>query len=279
MGRIIPVLFILLSLLMGQNYAVTPKQGAQRIIALSPHAVEMLFAIGAGDRIIATLEYADYPKAALDIPRIGNFTGIQIEKVIALQPDLIIGWKSGNKLADLKKLESLGFTVFYSHPQNIADISSELIKIGELTGLINNAEAAAKNIQEQHQKIIHRYAHKKKVSVFYQLWHDPMRTIGADNWNDALINDCNGDNIFNNTNTPYPVVSLENVLSKNPEVIIIPHHSGSVAVQKDLWNKWQHIKAVKQNRIFTLDGDLLHRFGPRAIEGLELLCEAINSGR
>lgn len=279
MGKIVPVLLTLLSLLIGQNYGATPKQGAQRIIALSPHSVEMLFAIGAGDRIIATLEYSDYPKAALDIPRIGNFTGIQIEKVIALQPDLIIGWKSGNKLADLKKLESLGFTVFYSQPKNITEISSELIKIGKLTGLENKAEDAANNIQNQHHEIIRRYANKAKVSVFYQLWHDPLRTVGSDNWNAALIENCNGENIFKDTDTPYPVVSLENVLSKNPEVIIIPHHSGSVAVKQDLWNKWQHIKAVKQKRIFTLDGDLLHRFGPRAIEGLALLCEAIDSGR
>ena len=106
-----------------------------------------------------------------------------------------------------------------------------------------------------------------------------MRTVGSDNWNATLIKDCNGDNIFKDTDTPYPVVSLENVLSKNPEVIIIPHHSGSVNVKKDLWNKWKYIKAVKQRRIFTLDGDLLHRFGPRAIEGLKLLCEAIDNGR
>jgi len=279
MGKIVPVFLLMLSLFIGQHSAAVQEQDTQRIIALSPHAVEMLFAIGAGDRIIATIEYADYPAAALDIPRIGNFTGIQIEKIVALQPDLIIGWKSGNKLADLNKLESLGFKLFYSHPNTITEIRSELIKMGELTGLQKKANAVASKIQQQHQKIIDQYAQKENVSVFYQLWHDPLRTIGPDNWNETLINDCNGVNIFNDTRTPYPVVSLENVLSKNPEVIIIPHHSGSVAVKKELWNKWQHISAVKQKHIFTIDGDLLHRFGPRAIEGLELLCEAIDSAR
>ena len=96
---------------------------AQRIIALSPHSVEMLYAIGAGDRIVATLEYSDYPEAALAIPRIGNFTGIQIEKIIALQPNLIIGWKSGNKLADLNKIESLGFKIFFSHPKTLMKLA------------------------------------------------------------------------------------------------------------------------------------------------------------
>jgi len=260
-------------------FAEDVPKPAKRIIALSPHAVEMLYAIGAGDRIIATLEYSDYPKEALSIPRIGNFTGIQIEKVVELQPDLIIGWKTGNKTADLNKIESLGFKIFYSHPQDINEISLELIKLGNLTGLQENAKKVANSISNKHRQIIDRYKNKPITSVFYQLWHDPLRTIGPKNWNDSLINDCHGINLFHDSSTPYPVVSLENVLNKNPQVIIIPHHSGSKTVKKDIWGKWQNIDAVKNQHIFTIDGDLLHRFGPRAIEGLELLCEAIDSSR
>ena len=254
-------------------------ESAQRIIALSPHSVEMLYSIGAGDRIIATLEFSDYPEAALKIPRIGNFTGIQIEKIIALQPDLIIGWKSGNKLADLKKIESLGFKIFYSHPKNINEISTEILKLGELTGLQKAAQTMAEEMTQKHLQIIARYSKKAKVSVFYQLWHDPLRTVGPDNWNESLIADCNGQNIFNDTQSPYPVVSLENILNKDPQVIIIPHHSSNVGAKTKIWDKWQAIQAVKDKKIFTIDGDLLHRFGPRAIEGLELLCQAIDSAR
>jgi len=245
--KILSVILLLASFFLHlNNCAQTVIKPAKRIIALSPHAVEMLFAIGAGDRIIATIDYADYPAEALKIPRVGNFSGIQIEKIIALQPDLIIAWKSGNKTADLDKIQSLGFTVFYSHPKNIPGIISEL---------------------------------NKPVKVFYQLWHDPLRTIGSDNWIESLIKDCNGHNLFHDINTPYPVVSLENVIAKNPQVIIVPHHSGSDAINKEIWTKWQNIKAIKKNHIYAIDGDLLHRFGPRAVEGLKQLCEAIDRAR
>ncbi|MCP3673622.1 MAG: ABC transporter substrate-binding protein, partial [Gammaproteobacteria bacterium] len=192
----------ILSLLFFQQ--LVQAKTVQKIIALSPHSVEMLYAIGAGDRIIATLEYSDYPEEALKIPRIGNYTGIQIEKIIELQPDLIIGWKSGNKTADLKKIESLGFNIFYSHPQNIDEITLELIKLGELTGLQENAEAASTRISAKYHALKKHYQQYSKVRVFYQLWHDPLRTIGPNNWNESLINDCNGINVFHDASTTYP---------------------------------------------------------------------------
>ena len=252
---------------------------AKRIIALSPHSVELLFAIGAGDRIIATLEYADYPEAALKIPRIGNFTGIQIEKVVELQPDLIIAWKSGNKATDLAKLESLGFTIFYSHPQNIQGIAAELAHLGELTGLVEQAQPVIDAMNKKHHLIKQRYQDKNLIRVFYQLWHDPLRTIGPNNWTDALIADCQGKNVFDDGSTAYPVIALENVINKNPEVIIIPHHSGNENSKKQIWESWDNIHAVKHQNIFTINGDLIHRFTPRALDGLDLLCKAIDKAR
>jgi len=258
---------------------IAQKKGAQRIIALSPHSVELLYAIGAGDRIIGTLEYADYPEAALDIPRIGNFNGIQIEKVVELQPDLIIAWKTGNKSSDIEKLKSLGFKIYHSHPQNISEISKELRTLGKLTGLIDKAEIAAQKVSAQYQSIKNRYNDKKSVSVFYQLWHDPIRTIGPNNWTQSLIDDCNGRNIFDDAMSQYPVVSLESVLVKNPQVIVIPHHSGRTDDKKKLWQKWPDIKAVNNHNINIINGDLLHRFSPRAIDGLSILCTAIDRAR
>ncbi|MCP3675436.1 MAG: ABC transporter substrate-binding protein, partial [Gammaproteobacteria bacterium] len=118
-----------------------------------------------------------------------------------------------------------------------------------------------------------------KVRVFYQLWHDPLRTIGPNNWNESLINDCNGINVFHDASTTYPTVSLEDVLSKNPEVILIPYHSAKTWEKTQIWHKWKNIDAVKNKMIRVLDGDLINRFGPRAVEGLESLCVAINSAR
>ncbi|TQV89871.1 cobalamin-binding protein [Aliikangiella coralliicola] len=239
----------------------------------------MLYAIGVGDRIVGTVEYADFPKDALKIRRIGSYTGIQIEQVVALKPDLIVAWKSGNKLADLNKLESLGLNIYYTHPKKMDEISRDLIVLGKKVGAEKKAQQVAEQITKKYDEIKSRYKDKKKVKVFYQLWHEPLRTIGPKSWIESLVNDCNGSNLFHDADAPYPVVSLENVLVKNPEVIVIPHHSGEVGAKKEIWNGWDNIKAVKEKRIFTMNGDILHRFGPRAIQGLEKLCEAIDSAR
>jgi ABC-type Fe3+-hydroxamate transport system substrate-binding protein len=252
---------------------------AERIIALSPHAVEMLFAIGAGDRIVGTVEYADYPEAALKIPRIGNYTGIQLEQVVAMEPDLIVAWKSGNKITDLKKLESLGFNMFYTQPKNIPQIGKDIQRLGELTGLQNKAHKVTQALNQSYQAIKNKYKDTAKVDVFYQLWHDPLRTVGPGSWIQTMITDCNGNNVFNDTNSDYPAVSMESVLVKNPQVIIIPHHSGEVGAKRGIWKQWSMVQAVKHNRLFTLSGDILHRFAPRAVEGLSQLCEAIDSAR
>ncbi len=251
----------------------------QRIVALSPHAVELLYSIGLGDKIIATVESADFPEAASKIPRIGNYTGIQIEKLLALNPDLVVAWKSGNKSSDLAKLESLGLNIVYSDPQNIAEVFSDLRELGELTGHREEAEILIDHLVKRYQSIKAKFKHRSKVTVFYQLWHDPLTTIGPASSIDSLIADCGGENVFNHVSAPYPIVSLESVLVKNPKVIIIPHHSGSEIEKQQGWSKWPEISAVKNNKIFILNGDLIHRFTPRTLDGLELLCMTIDQGR
>ena len=255
---------------------------ANRIIALSPHSVEMLFAIGAGDKIIGTVEYADYPAAAKSIPRIGSYHGIQIEKLLSLEPDLVIGWKSGNKSSDLNKLASLGLNLIYSQPKTIADISSELLELGRLTGLTENAESVVAKLKLKYQQILKKYQTRESVEVFYQLWHDPLQSVGKNSWIGSLIESCGGNNIFQVSEAPYPIITFESVLVKNPEVIIIPGHSGGtgkIPTKNSLWLNWPEISAVKNSKIFVMNGDLLHRFTPRALDGLEQLCQKIDEGR
>lgn len=257
---------------------------AQRIIALSPHAVEMLYAVGAGDKIVGTVEYADYPKDALNILRIGNYSGIQIEQVLKLNPDLVVAWKGGNKATDLDKIESLGFKVVYSQPKNIDEIGHDLKMLGQLTGQQKQAGSVITQFEKRYKNIREHYQKLSKVNVFYQLWHDPLQSIGPKSWIESLITDCGGKNIFHDANVPYPMVSIESVLVKNPKVIIIPHHSGTDVINKNLerkkiWSKWPEISAVKNNFIFALNGDLLHRTTLRSLDGLEKLCERIDKGR
>jgi len=258
---------------------VADNKPAQRIIALSPHSVELLYAIGAGDKIVATLEYSDYPKAAKAIPRIGSFAGVQIEKLVEFQPDLVVGWKSGNKTSDLDKIKSLGFNLVYTQPSNINGIFSDLEKLGELTGRQKSAKSVIDNMKHRYQLIQQKYEKAQTINVFYQLWHDPLQSVGGDSWIESLIKDCGATNIFRDSHSPYPMISMESVIVKNPDVIIIPNHSGSSGEELGFWSKWTEIAAVKSNNIFTIDSDLLHRFSPRALDGLQILCEKIDKAR
>ncbi|MCW8877862.1 MAG: cobalamin-binding protein [Kangiellaceae bacterium] len=266
-------------LLLIASNATSEELKKKRIIALSPHAVEMLFEIGVGDQIVATVERADYPEEAKDIPRIGNYVGIQIEKLVALQPDLVVAWKGGNQKADLERIKSLGFQIYDSHPQNIAEVNQNLIELGKLLGVEEAASEASQKLMADYQAIINQYKDKPKVRAFYQLWHDPMRTVGPDNWVGSLMKDCGGENIFAEAKAGYPLVSFESILVKNPESIIIPHHSGVVGAKKDIWANWKNIKAVKNNQIHAIDGNVILRSSPRALEGLALLCNAIDEAR
>lgn len=268
--------FLICALLGNPSYAGATKT----VVALSPHSVEMLFSIGAGKQIIGTVQFADYPAQALKIPRIGSFSGIQIERVATLQPDLILAWKGGNPANDLKKLESLGFNILYSHPKNMQEVGDDLLTIGRALGLSKNAELVKNSLMNAYQDIKNKYANKPKVSVFYQLWHDPLRTIGQQGWIASLIKDCGGENIFGHAQgAAAPIISLESVLVKNPQVIIVPTHSGSQNNQTKYWGKWLNLKAVQQNHVYRVDGDLLHRFSPRAVKGLASLCEYIDRAR
>lgn len=255
------------------------KNSTQRIVALAPHIVEMLFEIGAGDKIIGTVDYADYPKAALDIERVGGYYGLQIERVLALKPDLVLAWKSGNKMADLEQLERLGLNVAYSEPGKIEDVARELKKFGVLVGEQENAELSASRYQKRLASLKSRYQGQKKLKVFYQLWPEPMMTINKNTWIHQVIETCAGDNVFANNSTDYPQIGVENVLVTMPEIIILPDERSDKEVPVIDWKKWQQIPAVKHDRFISVNADLLHRFSPRMLNGVENLCSDIDNFR
>lgn len=272
MRQLIALSFLLLGF-------TTNAQSVKRIVALSPSSVEMLYAIGVGDSVVATVEYADFPEAAKKIKRVGSYVGVQIENIVALKPDLIIAWRSGNKQSDLKKLESLGFDLLYVDPITMQKVRDDMLRLGKKIGVEENAQAAVDKFDKKYHSIKNQYKNKSSVRVFYQLWYDPIRTVGENSWVQSLIEDCNGQNIFKGASAPYPVVSMESVLSKNPETIVMASHSEKKQSTEKVWNKWKMLSAVKNEQIHVVDGSKLLRAGPRAIEGLALLCTAIDKAR
>jgi vitamin B12 transport system substrate-binding protein len=251
----------------------------QRIVALAPHIVEMLFDIGAGENIVGTVEYADYPEAALTIPRVGGYHGIQIEKLLALKPDLVIVWQSGNKTSDIEQMEKMGLNIIYSLPHNIEDVASELRHLGKAIGHEAQAEVVANSYTKKLEKLRQDHVNTKPMKVFYQLWPEPMRTINKETIINQMIEVCQGQNVFASNPTPYPQIGIENVIVAQPEIIIYPDEKSAIELPIIDWRKWPEIPAVKHNRFIHVNADLLHRFSTRMLEGIEDMCEKIDEFR
>ena len=252
---------------------------AKRVIALSPHAVEMLFVLGAGERIIATTKFADFPEQAKNIPRIGGYNGIQIEKILALNPDLIIAWEDGNKAQDIEQMEALGLNVYRSQTRSLDQIAQELIIFGEMLGLEAKGKRAADQFTQRLKRIREVNQNKRPVRFFYQLWDEPLRAMAAGSWINAVMEGCQGENVFDDLSLDYPQVSIENILVSAPEAFVVPSHHGTLNANSDRWKKWPEIPAIANNHIYFIEGDLLHRFSTRILDGMEKVCLAFDNVR
>lgn len=275
MNKLIGVIVLVAFSAFAQAADKTPK----RIVALAPHIVESLYDIGAGDRIVATVEYADYPAQALDIPRIGGYHGLQMEKILALEPDLVIVWQSGNRQQDIDQLKQLGLPLAYSNSGQIADVADELLMFGELTGNQVQAKKVAKEFNQKLKQLKYRYQNKSPIKVFYQLWSEPMRTINKNTWIHELITTCGGVNVFADATTDYPQISVENVVVNKPELIVIPDEKSEKPQPKINWQPWQVIPAVQNNAFIHVNADLIHRFSKRMLLGLDDMCQKMDKFR
>jgi vitamin B12 transport system substrate-binding protein len=277
------LLFTIIALLLSSTSAsyasITIHSPKPRLISLSPHITEMLFSIGAGEQIIATSEMSDYPIAAKKIPRVGNYLRIQIERIIELDPDYIIAWQGGSPADDLARLKKLGFNIIYSAPKKFVDIASDIKKLGKISGQQRQANQLAAKFLTRLKTIKAQYKNKTRLNAFYELWATPLTTIAKDSWPQQHLDICGANNVFYNTSTPYPVVSIEQVLTKNVEVIIVPLSKGQTEKQSYNWRKWPQIKAVNRQQFIYPNSDKMHRMTLRALDELENLCGKIDEVR
>lgn len=250
-----------------------------RIVALSPHIVEMLFDIGAGEQIIATTDHADYPSAAKKIPTIGSALRIQLERIIELQPDLIIAWKSGNPSDELARIEQLGFNVVYSQPDTFNDVAKELRLFGQLSGHSEQAERVASKFLAELASIKKQYGQKKPLTGFYEVWSRPLTTIGKHSWPQQFLELCSIHNPFTHANASYPQVNIEQILQARVDVIIQPFAKKQVDKNAYNWQQWPILPAVKHQQIITLDADIIHRMTTRSLSALLDLCQQAEQSR
>lgn len=251
---------------------------AQRVVTLAPHATELVFAAGGAERIVGTVGHSDFPPAARDIPRVGDHRQIDIERIIALKPDLLIVWLHGNSARQLEQLRKLRIPLYYSEPRKLDDISRSVLRIGQLLGTESQARQAAAEQRRNLAQLSEKYRKRAPVRVFYQVWPQPLYTLnGAHILSDA-IRLCGGENIFANLSATAPTVSIEAVVAENPEAIIAgaeePTKSGL-----EQWSTYSTMLAVQRGNLFSIDADLLNRAGPRLIEGTALLCEKMELAR
>lgn len=250
---------------------------ASRIISLAPHLTELLFAAGAGHKIVGVSRHSDFPEAVKKIPRVGDAFQIDLERLVALEPDLIVAWRSGNSSAQISRLESLGFRVFVSEPSRLGDIPRLLESFGALAGTVEIAEREAREFLEEVSRLRARYAGREPVTVFYQIWERPLMTINGEHIISDVIRLCGGKNAFADLNLLSAQVSMESVLARNPQIVI----DGSSLGKSDFseWRRFTRLNAVARDNLYHVSPDLLHRSSPRILEGARQVCEVLDQAR
>lgn len=249
---------------------------AKRIISLSPHITELFFAAGAGEKLVGVVEYSDFPDAAKSIERIGNHSSIDLERISLLKPDLIVAWESGNPKAAIEKIKKLGYPLFLSEPRFLEDIASSMQRFATLAGTEKIANKAVEQFNQDYRKIKKKYSSNNTVSVFYEIWYQPMMTVNGQHIISEVIEICGGKNIFAKLNNLAPHISVESVIAANPQVIIAGNNIGERLYD---WNRWSNLSAVKLKNLFHVEWDYINRHSPRILKGVEEVCEAFNVAR
>lgn len=257
---------------------VTLAKPAQRIISLAPSMTELLFSLGAGDRIVGVMAFSDFPLAAQNLPVVGRFDMLDMERILSLQPDLVVAWRSGNPRTSIERLKSLGITVYVAEPESLDSIAEQLARLGELTGQTREAAALQQEFRQSLQSLRDTYAGRDAVSVFYQVWHSPIISVGGAELINDMITLCGGRNIF--AELPVgPKVNLEDVLQRNPQVIIASGSTSETPQWLNDWLRWPQLSAVQHNHLYSIEPDIVQRHSMRALEGAAEMCTHIDRAR
>lgn len=258
---------------------VTLHKPALRVIAMAPHTTELIYAAGGAGRIIAAVDYSDYPEQAKRLPRVGSNRQIDMERVAALKPDLIVIWMHGSSERQIEQIRALGIPMYHSEPRKLDDIASSLTRIGKLMGTDKVADAAAAELRKNFAALGAKYAGRSPVRMFYQVWDKPLHTLNGGHILSDAVRLCGGENIYAAMKVTAPVVSAESVMGEDPEVIVSTgeraRNDGGVAV----WKPYTSMTAVRRDNLFQLDGNLLNRAGPRMLAGAAVLCEKLELAR
>ncbi len=248
----------------------------QRIVSLAPHLTELIFALGAQDKLVGVSQYSDYPSAASALPRIGDAFRVDQEQLALARPDLILAWDSGTPKQVVHELRQRGYRVEVIHSKGLSGVSSAIRQLGGLTGTTGKAVAIAAEFEGGLQDLAERYSTLPSIRVFYQISLRPLYTINKDHAISELIEICGGKNIFDDLSQLAPLIGTEAVLDRDPEVILAGTDSLSPFAE---WDRWQQLSANRYGNRFRIPADLIARDTPRLLQAGAAVCEALQQGR
>ncbi len=259
--------------------AVSLPAPAQRIVALAPSITELVFAAGGGERLVGVARYSDYPEAARRITQIGDASRVDLERLLSLRPDLVIGWQSGNHAADLERIERLGFKVYIAEPATLAAIPRLLRDLGALAGTDAIARRAAEEFERGVDALRARYAERTKLRVFYEIWHAPLMTVNGRHIISDVIRLCGGTNVFAAAASLTPLVSIESVIAAQPQVVIGGSSATTPGEFVAQWQRYEKIARLRNMPVMFVDPDFIQRQTPRILQGAETICRRLEEVR
>ena len=252
-----------------------------RIVALAPSITEILFALKLSDRLVGATQFSDYPAAARSLPKVGSYVQLNVEKIVALGPDLCIAVKDGNPITAISKLEGMGIPVYAVDPRNLEAVMGTMEELGRLLDVTDRASAIVSHMHTRIDRIEQCIATAShRPTVFFQIGVSPIVSVGTSTFLHELITMAGGINLAQGK-TPYPRFSKEEVIVLRPEVMIITSMARQAVfeeVKRD-WQQWEAMPAVKNNCIYLVDSDVLDRPSPRLVDGLEMLARLIHPDR
>jgi len=242
----------------------------QRIVSLTPHITEMLFAIGAGDQVVATDQASDYPTEVKKLPKVANYQSLNSESLLAVKPDLVIAWGSTQALMQ-QQVQALGIPMILLKSQHLDDLPVELRLLGDKTGHHQQADQLATQIADKFTDFRQHSQQRPKIKAFYQLWYPPLTTVATGSFIQEIMTMCGAENPFADSKAPYPQLSEEAVLAADPQMIFATQHGSDL----QHWLKWPQLSAVKHKQLYLLNADWLHRLAPRIVLGIEQMCSNV----
>ena len=284
---------------------VTLPNLPQRIISLAPSATEMLFAAGAGNRLVATVDFSDEPAAAKRVPRIGDVTAIDMERLVALHPDLVVAWPGGGNPAQIEKIARLGIPIYRQQVNRLADLPGSLRRLGALTSDESTAEQAARALSAELARITREYGGGRRAAgvpaadapatdaqaagvpttgaprtaapptVLLEVWNRPIYTVGGGHLMSDALTSCGVRNVFGDLKELGPVISTEAVIARNPDIIVASAPPGEGASWLAEWKRFGSLNAVRTGRLVAFEDQRLNRLGPSVVLATEALCKAL----